>query len=745
MDVSVIMEGYPIKPVSVVTLEGYLSQNYKITDESGDIFIFKYYQNSREFRRIKAENDLMHFLSTQMPIDISRPAHPKMIQYPDGSFSRMLTYLPGDFLKDVNYSAELAFNFGEIIAQLHGSLTNYRDTEIEAYDHKWNLLNCLDSLNDVHYILDPTRRKIVSYFLDQYELFSQEILRTLPKQVLHNDLNDWNVLVADNKIRGIIDFGDICYAPKVCDLAIALAYLLLDKENPIDVTQSLAKGYATMQRLSEKEIKLLYNLIAVRLCISVISSSKARSTTSSSDYVFVTEKQAWDLLDKWLTINPIRFENCLRPTFSYPEIAPNTEVSLLRKKYLSAALSLSYSVPIHMTSSAFQYMYASDGNTYLDAYNNIPHVGHCHPEIAKVASRQLRSLNTNTRYLYDALTEYSEKLLGHFTVDLSKVFYVNSGSEAADLAIRVAQHYTQRKHLLVLKDGYHGNTRMGIDISSYKFDGKSGTGPPSHVTPLPLPKEYRGTQPSGKAYALEAIQIIEELWQDGIQPAAFICEPISGCGGQVPLADGYLQNLCPYLKSKDILYISDEVQVGFGRVGSHFWGYEMFDVQPDMVVLGKPMGNGHPIGGLVTRDDIADAFHNGMEFFSSFGGNPVSMKIASTVLEIIANEGLQNNALITGRYFDNLAKKLAIKYPQIGDVRNRGLFLGLELIDPTSFEPATTYASIIKNKLKYKCILTSTDGPYDNVLKLKPPLCFSNQNVDQFFEAFEVILEKTMI
>ena len=740
-----LFEPYPISPIKITRLAGYGSTNYKVEDLDGQTYLFKHHMDPNSIKRIKAENKIMTYLSEQLPIEVSSPSYDGLITYPDRSFSRMLCFINGIFLKDVEATSELSFNFGKTIALSHQSLSTYRDADIEAYDHKWNLINCLDSCEDIFLISDPTQQKIVNYFLEQYKQICSVSIRKLPKQIVHNDLNDWNVLVEGDQIKGIIDFGDICYAPKICDLAIAMSYLLLDTPNPLIRAIALIEGYLSVQKLDDKEIDLLYYLIPARLCVSVISSNKERSKGNTEDYIFVTEQKAWTLLSKWLKINPILFASSLNKSLDLKRINIKSNLISKRKEYINSALSLSFEDPIHMTSAAFQYMYSADGNTYLDAYNNIPHVGHCHPKITQAAVEQIGKLNTNTRYLYDPLITYSERLLQYFPNSLNKVIFVNSGSEASDLAIRIAQNHTSNKHILVLEDGYHGHTNMGINISAYKFNQNGGDKVNKNVTVLPLPKIYRGYQNSGVAYALEAITIIDDLLSKGITPAAFVAEPISGCGGQIPLADGYLQTLYPYLKKKGIVCISDEVQVGFGRMGDVFWGFQLYDIVPDLVVLGKPMGNGHPIGGVISTLALSESFDNGIEFFSSFGGNPVSMQIAHAVLDVIEEENLQNNAAEVGNYFDQYAKSLSSNYPQIGDVRNQGLFLGLELVHPKTLVPATTYAAKMKNELKKRFILTGTDGPKNNVLKLKPPLCFTIQNVNQFFDAFEEALKQISI
>ena len=308
---------------------------------------------------------------------------------------------------------------------------------------------------------------------------------------------------------------------------------------------------------------------------------------------------------------------------------------------------------------------------------------------------------------------------------------MNSGSAASDLAMRIATAHTQSQNYMVMEHGYHGNTQISIDISDYKFSNKKGIGQKPNILKAAIPDTYLGKYKTddgsaGEAYAKDAIAQLEAF--DG-KIGAFIAEPIIGCGGQVPLAKGYLQNLYPAIRKQGGICISDEVQTGFGRVGTHFWGYEVQGVIPDMVVLGKPMGNGHPMGAVVCTEEIAESFSKGVEFFSSFGGNPVSCEIGIAVLEVIEEEGLQENARVVGDYYLDLFRGLQKNHSCIGDVRGSGLFLGVELVKPGTTEPDTALASRI-----------STDGPHDNVLKTKPPLCFSKENAAEVVRNIEDIL-----
>ena len=412
------------------------------------------------------------------------------------------------------------------------------------------------------------------------------------------------------------------------------------------------------------------------------------------------------------------------------------EKNLLKKrqKLLGNNLSVSYKKPLHITRAYNQYLYSSDGRRYLDTVNNVPHVGHQHPKVVHAAQRQAAVLNTNSRYLHETILDYAEELLAMFPPELSVCYFVNSGSEANELAVRMAQTFSGQKDMIAMEVGYHGNTNAAIELSSYKFDGKGGKGAPSHVHIVPIPDTYRGIfrdENSGKEYAKHPQKIIQRLNSGSKGIAGFIGEPILSCGGQVVPPKGYFKEVYKNVRAAGGLCISDEVQVGFGRVGKRFWGFELHDVIPDIVTMGKPIGNGHPLGAVVTTRKVAEAFDNGMEFFSTFGGNPVSCAVGQAVLDVIKQEDLQSHALKIGNYLKNSLKDLSKKHPIIGDVRGHGLFLGFELVkDPNTLQPATEQAAYLKNRMRDLGILMSTDGPHENVIKIKPPMCFNRENAD---------------
>ncbi len=395
-----------------------------------------------------------------------------------------------------------------------------------------------------------------------------------------------------------------------------------------------------------------------------------------------------------------------------------------------------------------QYLFTEDGQAYLDGVNNVCHVGHCHPHVVAAACRQMPVLNTNTRYLHDTVIEYAERLLARFPDPLSVCYFVCTGSEANELALRMARTYTGRQDIITVDGAYHGNTQNLIDISPYKHAGPGGRGAPSWVHKVVMPDGYRGRYKgmgaeTGKRYAAHVGEAAQVIQADGKAPAAFICESMLGCGGQIVLPDKYLDEAFMHVRSAGGVCIVDEVQVGFGRAGSHFWAFESQQVVPDIVTLGKPMGNGHPLAAVITTPEIADAFANGMEYFNTFGGNPVSCAIGMAVLDVIENEDLQKNAYQAGNRLRHGLKGLMESYALIGDVRGLGLYVGVELVaDRRTLEPAPQHADYIINRMKDYGILISTDGPLYNVLKMKPPIVFTEQNADDVVEVLGKVLSE---
>jgi 4-aminobutyrate aminotransferase-like enzyme/Ser/Thr protein kinase RdoA (MazF antagonist) len=417
-----------------------------------------------------------------------------------------------------------------------------------------------------------------------------------------------------------------------------------------------------------------------------------------------------------------------------------------RRDVLGPNLSLSYRRPVKIVRGWRQYLYDDTGRAYLDCYNNVPLVGHSHPRVVRAAQEQLALLNTNTRYLHENVVRYAERLTALLPEPLRVAFFVNSGTEANELALRLARAYTRREDVIVLEHAYHGHSQGTVDLSPYKFDGPGGRGQKDFVHVAPLADDYRGRYrrgdpEAGRKYAAHVGEIVDEIRARGRGLAAFLAESLPSVGGQIVFPSGYLAEAYARVRDGGGVCIADEVQVGFARLGTHFWGFETQGVVPDIVVLGKPIGNGFPLGAVVTTRAIADAFANGMEFFSTFGGNPVACAAGLAVLDVLAEERLQERALRVGERFLDGLRGLAERHPLVGDVRGSGLFLGVELVrDRETREPAGDEASYVVNRLRERGILTGTDGPHENVLKLRPPLVISETDVDLFVRTLDDVL-----
>ncbi len=453
-------------------------------------------------------------------------------------------------------------------------------------------------------------------------------------------------------------------------------------------------------------------------------------------------------LDFWKQVcpDPMRFLK-LDIASNLPKQRNEQHLLTSRKKVLGRSLSISYRQPLHMVRGIRQYLMDKTGRRYLDMVNNVAHVGHEHPAVVEAGRRQMGLLNTNTRYLHDELVAFAEELTATLPPTLGVCHFVNSGSEANELALRMAKVYTGAQDIIAVAHGYHGNTQECINVSSYKFDSAGGSGKPDHVQLLDMPDTYRGAHQganAGAQYAAQVVGLISMLEQKGRKPAALICESILSCGGQVPLPQNYLQTVYEQVRRAGGVCIADEVQVGVGRVGEHYWGFELSGVVPDIVTIGKPLGNGHPLAAVVTTPEIADAFNNGMEYFNTFGGNPVSCAIGRSVLKVVEDQGLQPHALEMGAHLRKGLLELKSRNPIIGDVRGVGLFQGFELVeDQETLTPAAKQADYLVNRMRDKGVLLSTDGPLHNVIKIKPPMVIQQTDIDMAMELMDEVFRET--
>jgi 4-aminobutyrate aminotransferase-like enzyme len=422
------------------------------------------------------------------------------------------------------------------------------------------------------------------------------------------------------------------------------------------------------------------------------------------------------------------------------------EILAARRQRLGPSLTVSYRTPLHIVRGEGAYLYDADGRAYLDCVNNVAHVGHAHPRVVEAGIAQMRLLNTNTRYLHENVVHYAERLTALLPDDLEVCFFVNSGSEANELALRLARAASGRPDVATVDVAYHGNTQRLVEISPYKFDGPGGAGRTEDVQVVPLPDPYRGVHRGsgrdvGAAYLADSWRVLDAAAAAGHPAGALIAEAIPSSAGQIVPPAGWLAGLFDLARRVGAVAIADEVQVGFGRVGVDIWAFGAAAARPDIVTMGKPIGNGHPLGAVVTTRAIADAFANGMEYFNTFGGNPVSAAIGLAVLDVIEEEGLQAHARDTGERLLAGLRELAARHEAVGDVRGLGLFIGVELVrNRDTREPHPELARDLADLAAERGVLLSTDGPFRNVMKIKPPLVFSDADADRLIETVDTVL-----
>ena len=412
-----------------------------------------------------------------------------------------------------------------------------------------------------------------------------------------------------------------------------------------------------------------------------------------------------------------------------------------RDRLMGSAYRLFYEHPIHVVKGEGVWLYDADGKKYLDLYNNVPHVGHCHPHVVEALTRQIRTLNTHTRYLHENVLDYAERLTEKFPDELDVAMFSCTGSEANELALRIARAYTGGTGIIVTDHAYHGNTHATYQISTEDIPPEEL---PDFVISVPAPDTYRGAyrgDDAGERYAAHIETAIDELRGRGVKPAAFVVDTIISSAGVVSPPPGYLKKAAEIIRAAGGLFVADEVQPGFGRTGKNFWGFEADEFAPDIVTMGKPMGNGQPLAATVTRTEIVERFSKKASYFNTFGGNPVSCAAGLAVLDVIENENLQQNALEVGQHLIDGLKDLATRHESIGDIRGSGLFLAVDLVkDRETREPATEMTSRVVNGLRDRGILTGSIGVGDNILKLRPPMVFSTENADYFLGIVDDVL-----
>jgi 4-aminobutyrate aminotransferase-like enzyme/Ser/Thr protein kinase RdoA (MazF antagonist) len=696
-------------------------QNFRLRAESGELLVLKIANSGERRDVLEYQNEAIRRVAACCP-ELTLPRilpdrSGREIAEGDGHLIRLFAWIPGTCLARVpSHTPEILASLGRALARIDRALAGLTHPAANRTLH-WDVRHAGLARQHLH-LLPDRRRAIVEAGFAAWDRIDWSALRT---GVIHGDANDYNVLVEDGRVVSILDFGDSVHTATVCDPAIAIAYAMLGKSAPVAAARCVVEAYHAEYPLTDAEAGALWTLAIARLCLSVCYSAHHALTAPENRYLAVTDAPAWALLERlsdWHADWPC---DVMRRACS-PHRSPRA-IQTTRAEHLGPSLSLSYRQPLHITHGWRSRLFDSSGRAYLDCVNNVAHVGHSHPRVVEAAAAQMRALNTNTRYLHENLAEYCERLAATLPEPLRAVYLVCSGSEANELALRLARAHTGREQVIVVDTAYHGNTNALIDLSPYKFNGPGGRGKPAHVHVVPTPDAYRG------GFRPDDVRQAAQRARGCL--AAFFCESALSCAGQVILPPGYLRDAFAAVREAGGVCVADEVQTGFGRAGSHFWMFETQGAVPDIVTLGKPIGNGHPMGAVITTREIAASFANGMEYFNTFGGNPVSCAVGLAVLDVIRDEGLQENAREAGGFLLEGIREIARHHPLIGDVRGQGLFIGIEFVrDRDTRDPAAEEASAAVEAMKERGVLLSTDGPFHNVIKIKPPLVFTRADAE---------------
>jgi 4-aminobutyrate aminotransferase-like enzyme len=534
-------------------------------------------------------------------------------------------------------------------------------------------------------------------------------------------------------VIGIVDFGDMVIAPVVCDPAIAAAYLAFGRDDPGSAIAELLVGYHAVWPLGADEVALVPDLVAGRLAQSLLVAAwRVELHPENAAYILSDVDDSFETLGRLGELAPGALAQRLLDVcaLSGPTVLPTDEALARRRGSLGASLSLTYTRPVHLVGGDGVWLEDAGGNRLLDAYNNVPHVGHGHPRVTAALAAQARRLTTNTRYLVDDVSLYAERLTRLLPEELSVVLFVNSGSEANDVAYQIARAVTGAEGVLITDHAYHGTTAVTAAFSPEEHSGHA-------LDPWVATvggEELLGAPDATNQVGAGVDAAVARLGEAGHRPALAIFDGVFSSDGIFSLPPGFLGAVYDRARAVGAVCVADEVQAGFGRVGRPFWGFAQDDVVPDLVTLGKPMGNGHPMGAVITTEALAEAFATRWHFFSTFAGSPVAARVGAAVLDVIEDEGLTERAEVVGEQLRAGLRALALGNHEIRAVRGPGLFVGVELVD-------AEVAREVVDALRVRGILVGRTGPRGNVIKIRPPLTFTERHADHLVATLATILD----
>ncbi len=742
------------------TLAGERDLNYRIATADAD-YVFRIANEADDEDVVGFQVDALRHIRSRDP---ALPV-PRVFADCDGAYLtrvtgqagtshliRLVEYLPGVTALTVSLTRQAWRRIGELMGRMDVALASYYHPGARKNDHPWDTANCLRFEPLLEHIADIDARAIVGRAFDRFRNHVKARLDTTRHQIIHQDAHGGNVLVdPDNmdRITGLIDFGDMLYGPIVAEVAVAADTFEADTDDLLDVIADVAAGFDSEFPLTEDEVDLVFDVVTMRnaLTAAVAASRNALSPDEprhlDSDAPYVAE------VEKLLTIGHREGTRAIRRACRFPVPCPRSpdkaadegvEEALIAKRHRLMGRNTThfYARPLHFERASGAFLYSTDGHAYLDCYNNVPQVGHCNPHVVRAISRQAAALNTNTRYLYSSVLEFAERLTDRLAPHLDACIFVNSGSEANDVAWQMAKIATGHRGGLLMEDAYHGITEPIREFSP----GHPDVALPDHLQGLIVPDPYRGLYREKQSdlavkYAVDAERAIEALATAGHQPAAFMVDSAFCSSGVPDVPDNYLREVEKRVRAAGGLMICDEVQSGFGRMGQ-WWGHEFHGVTADIVTMGKPVGNGHPLGVVVTTQERLNQFIDATGLFSTFGGNTVACAAGNAVLDVIERDDLIENGRVVGNYMRRRLRELATSQPLIGDVRGHGMLTGLEFVtDRERRTPATRETRALLELMRERQVLVGQEGRDGNVLKLRPPLVFQREHVDLFIAALD--------
>ncbi|MBT8089175.1 MAG: aminotransferase class III-fold pyridoxal phosphate-dependent enzyme [Gammaproteobacteria bacterium] len=741
-------------------------QNFRIETDDASRFIFK-------VANVDQSSDVIDFqLGALQHIARVAPALPvprvvpsdhgldfHTVQFSNGCDHDicLLTYLDGALLSDtgVRDDGKTRREIGRLLANVDVALRAYFHPAADQ-QHPWNFEACTRLRHLTKHIRNVEARAEVDEIFEHMSEIVIPRLQSLRHQVIHQDAHADNILVDPDdpaRITGLIDFGDLLYGTLTAEIAVACDNIPYGSPDMALAAAEIVASFDSVLALEEEEVDLVFDLVCARNAMTATIAAARLALTPEQPVHIQSPLSFVDRLRELKRVGRASFTQQLRTACRFPVFCPKTtheslsqdeEARLIdaRRSLMGRNTTHFYERPMHFERARGPWLFSTDGRRYLDCYNNVPQVGHCHPHVVRAISRQAAALNTNTRYLYSSALEYADRLTSKLAAHLSACIFVNSGSEANDVAWQMAKLITGNTGAVIVEDAYHGVT----DVIRQFSPGRPDTILPAFLKGLIVPDPYRGPFREGdpallQKYAADADRAIAELEASGHGVAAFMIDSALCSSGVPDVPEGYMQAIEKKIRAAGGLMICDEVQSGFGRMGQ-WWGHEHHGVRADIVTMGKPVGNGHPLGVVVTTQEILNRFIDKTRLFSTFGGNTVACAAGNAVLDVIEQEDLIERSRTIGDYLRSEIAKLASKHALIGDVRGHGMVTGLEFVtDRGERLPATAATARLVELMRRERVLVGSEGRDANVLKLRPPLVFRRKHIDVFIEALDRSLD----